>query len=98
MKSDRELYAVINPDGEISTTANNFVDCLKNLVERMNDDDMETCLDNGIAYYKIVKIRKRPFKILREVEVCIHDEIKRKECEANGSSEDHSCDNLFKEW
>lgn len=37
-------------------------------------------------------------KILREVEVVIHDEIKRKECEANGGTEDHSCDNLFEEW
>lgn len=98
MISDRELYAVINTSGEISTTANSFVDCLKNLVDRMNDDDMESSLDAGICFYKIVKIRKRPFKILREVQIEIHDEIKRKEADKNGSTEDHSCDNLFKEW
>ena len=96
--SDRELYALIDAHGEISTTANNFVDILKNLVDRMNDDDMESCLDAGICIYKIVKIRKRPFKILREVQVEIHDEIKRKEADKNASTEDHSCDNLFKEW
>ena len=96
--SDRELYALIDAHGEISTTANSFVDILKNLVDRMNDDDMESSLDAGICIYKIVKIRKRPFKILREVQVEIHDEIKRKEAEKNASTEDHSCDNLFKEW
>lgn len=96
--SDRELYALIDINGEISTTANSFVDILKNLVDRMNDDDMESSLDTGISIFKIVKIRKRPFKILREVQVEIHDEIKRKECEKNASTEDHSCDNLFKEW
>ena len=96
--SDRELYALIDAHGEISTTANSFVDILKNLVDRMNDDDMESCLDAGICIYKIVKIRKRPFKILREVQIEIHDEIKRKESEKNASTEDHSCDNLFKEW
>lgn len=96
--SDYELYALINPNGEIATTANKFVDVLKNLVERMNNDDMESSLDNGVCFYKIVKIRRRPFKILREVQIEIHDEIKRKECETNASTEDHSCDNLFKEW
>ena len=96
--SDREIYALINPNGEIATTANTFVDILKNLTDRMNDDDMESSLDAGICFYKIVKIRKRPFKILREVQIEIHDEIKRKEADKNGSTEDHSCDNLFKEW
>ena len=96
--SDRELYALIDINGEISTTANSFVDILKNMVDRMNDDDMESSLDTGIIIFKIVKIRKRPFKILREVQVEIHDEIKKKESERNASTEDHSCDNLFKEW
>ena len=96
--SDRELYALIDTHGEIATTAKTFVDILKNLTDRMNNDDMESSLDTGICIYKIVKIRKRPFKILREVQVEIHDEIKRKEADKNGSTEDHSCDNLFKEW
>lgn len=93
-----ELYCVIDNQGVITYTGDTFAECLKYVLDGMKESDFDFSFDHGVMVIKISKVRKRPFKILREVEIVIHDEIKRKECEANGSTEDHSCDNLFKEW
>lgn len=93
-----EKYIVIGHDGEITHSADTFTECLRYVIERMTEAEFNFIFDHGVMLIKISKVRKRPFKILREVEICIHDEIKRKECEANGNTENHSCDDLFKEW
>jgi len=93
-----EKYIVIGHDGEITHSGDTFTECLRYVLESMTESECDFAFDHGVMVIKISKVRKRPFKILREVEVCIHDEIKRKECETNASTEDHSCDNLFKEW
>lgn len=94
------VWLVTNLEGEVIYHGDTFIECFKRFVNSndMKESDYEKLFDRGIVAIKISKVRKRPFKILREVHITIHDEIKRKECEANGSSEDHSCDNLFKEW
>lgn len=93
-----EIYVVIGNGGEIDHTGDTFTECLRYVLEDMTESECNFAFDHGVMYIKISKVRKRPFKILRELEITIHDEIKRKECEANGSTEDHSCDNLFEEW
>ena len=94
------VWIVTNLRDEIIYQGETFTDCFKHIINSndMRDSDYEELFDRGVIAIKISKVRRRPFKILREVNITIHDEIKRKECEANGSSEDHSCDNLFKEW
>lgn len=93
-----EVWIVTGVDGVILYKGDTFVDCFHKAVDWMKEADFEKMFDSGIIAIKISKVRRRPFKILREVEIVIHDEIKRKECEANGSTEDHSCNNLFEEW
>lgn len=93
-----ERYCVIDNQGVITYTGDTFAECLKYVLDGMKESDFDFLFDHGVMVIKISKVRKRPFKILREVEIVIHDEIKRKECEANGSTEDHSCNNLFEEW
>lgn len=93
-----DLYCVIDNQGVITYTGDTFAECLKYVLDGMTESDFNFSFDHGVMVIKISKVRRRPFKILREVEIVIHDEIKRKECEANGSTEDHSCDNLFEEW
>lgn len=93
-----ELYCVIGSRGNIRHTGETFTECLKYVLDRTKESDFDFMFDHGVMEFKISKVRKRPFKILREVEITIHDEIKRKEWETNGSTEDHSCDNLFEEW
>lgn len=93
-----EVWVVTGRTGEILHKDDTFVECFNHVLNGMKEPDFEELFDRGIIAIKISKVRKRPFKILREVEVVIHDEIKRKECETNASTEDHSCDDLFKEW
>ena len=93
-----EKYVVLDASGRIVDSFDSFEDAFKFVTEITSDDFFEGCLDQGILCVTIMKVRKRPFKILREVKVTIHDEIKRKEAERHGSTKDHSCDNLFKEW
>ena len=93
-----EIWVVTGADGVVLYHGDSFVECFHKALDWMKESDFEEMFDRGIIAIKISKIRKRRFKILREVEIVIHDEIKRKECEANGSTEDHSCDNLFEEW
>ena len=93
-----EKYVVIGNSGEITHSGDTFAECLRYVLDGMKESDFEFSFDHGVMVIRISKVRKRPFKILREVEVVIHDEIKRKECETNASTEDHSCDDLFKEW
>ena len=93
-----EKYIVLDASGHIVDSFDSFEGAFKHVAELSSDDFFEGCLDQGILCVTIMKVRKRPFKILREVKITIHDEIKRKEVERDGSTEDHSCDNLFKEW
>lgn len=93
-----EKYIVIGNGGGIKYAGDTFAECLKHVIDGTKEDDFDFSFDHGVMVIKISKVRKRPFKILREVEITIHDEIKRKECETNGSTENHSCDNLFEEW
>lgn len=98
-----EVWVVTGRTGEILHKGDTFVECFNHFLKGMKDPDFEELFDRGIIAIKISKVRRRPFKILREVEITIHDEIKRdeikrKECETNASTEDHSCDDLFKEW
>lgn len=93
-----EVWIVTGRTGEILHKDDTFVGCFNKVLGAMKDPDFEELFDRGIIAIKISKVRKRPFKILREVEIVIHDEIKRKECETNASTENHSCDNLFEEW
>lgn len=93
-----EVWIVTGADGVILYKGDTFVECFHEALDWMKEADFEDMFDKGIIAIKISKVRRRPFKILREVEIVIHDEIKRKECETNASTEDHSCDNLFEEW
>lgn len=93
-----EKYIVLDASGAVVDSFDSYKDAFKLVTEIVSDDFFERCLDQGILCFTIMKVRKRPFKILREVKITIHDEIKRKEVERDGSTEDHSCDNLFKEW
>lgn len=94
-----EIYIVLDPSGRIVESFDGFKKAFLFVTKiTLHGDDIDSVLDEGILLYTIMKVRKRPFKILREVKITIHDEIKRKEVERDGSTEDHSCDNLFKEW
>lgn len=96
--SDIIKYVILDSKGEITYSADSFSECLKFL---MSDPDINECMefifDHGIFAAKIMKVQKRPFKILREIEIDIHDEMKRKEV-MNNDTKDHSCNDLFKEW
>ena len=94
----REVWIVTGCDGVILYKGDTFTDCFHKALDWMKESDFEEMFDKGVIAIKISKVIRRPFKILREVEITIHDEIKRKEIEKNASTEDHSCDNLFKEW
>ena len=93
-----ECWIVTGRTGEIAYKGDTFAECLKHVIDCTSESEFDFSFDHGVMTIKISKVRRRPFKILREVEITIHDEIKRKECETNASTEDHSCDNLFKEW
>lgn len=94
------VWLVTNIKDEVIFHGDTFIECFKHIIDSndMKESDYEELFDRGIITIKISKVRRRPFKILREVVLTIHDEIKRKECEDNGSSENHSCNDLFKEW
>lgn len=93
-----EKFVVLNASGRIGDSFDSFEGAFKHVAELSSDDFFEGCLDQGILCFTIMKVQRMPFKILREVKITIHDEIKRKGVERDGSTEDHSCDNLFKEW
>ena len=100
-----EKYIVLDGVGQVVESFDSFEDSFKFVTKMLSDGEdvkefipIEKLLNLGIICITIMKVRKRPFKILREVKITIHDEIKRKEVERHGSTEDHSCDNLFKEW
>ena len=92
-------YVVLDPSGRIVESFDDFKTAFLFVTKITLDvDDAEAVLDQGILLYTIMKVQRVPFTILREVKITIHDEIKRKEVERDGSTEDHSCDNLFEEW
>ena len=93
-----DVYIILDASGRVTDSFDSFEAAFKRCTEITGDDFFEGCLDHGVLCFTIMKVRKRPFKILREVKVTIHDEIKRKEVKRHGGTEDHSCDNLFKEW
>lgn len=93
-----ECWIVTGRKGEIAYKGDTFTECLKHVIDDTPESEFDFSFDHGVMLIKISKVRRRPFGIVRDVEVVIHDEIKRKECETNASTEDHSCDNLFKEW
>ena len=93
-----ECWIVTGSNGEIKYKGDTFAECLKHVIDGTSESEFDFSFDHGVMIIKISKVRRRPFGIVREVEITIHDEIKRKECETNASTEDHSCDNLFKEW
>ena len=93
-----DVYVILDASGSVIDSFDSFEAAFKHVTELTEDEFFESCLDQGILCITIMKVRKRPFKILREVKITIHDEIKRKEVESHGSTEDHSCDNLFEEW
>ncbi len=93
-----DTYVVLDASGRVIDSFDSFEAAFKHVTELSKDEFFEDCLDQGILCITIMKVRKRPFKILREVKITIHDEIKRKEVESHADTEDHSCDNLFEEW
>lgn len=100
-----EKFIVLDAKGRVIDSFDSFEDAFKHVTFSLCDGKgvdvfipVEDLLNNGVLCITIMKVRKRPFKILREVKITIHDEIKRKEVERDGSTEDHSCDNLFEEW
>ena len=93
-----EKFVFLDASGRIVDSFDSFEGAFKYVAELSSDDFFEDSLDQGILCGTIMKVRKRPFKIVREVKITIHDEIKRKEVESHGSTEDHSCDDLFEEW
>ncbi len=94
-----DTYVVLDGKGSVIDSFDSFENAFKYVTKVcLVGDDLETLLDQGILCITIMKVRKRPFKILREVKITIHDEIKRKEVESHADTEDHSCDNLFEEW
>lgn len=92
-------FVVLDPSGRIVESFDDFKTAFLFVTKiTLDGDDIDAVLDHGILLYTIMKVQRVPFKILREVKITIHDEIKRKEVKSHGSTEDHSCDNLFKEW
>lgn len=92
-------YVVLDPSGRIVESFDSFKTAFLFVTDiTLSGDDIEAVMDQGILLYTIMKVQRVPFKILREVKITIHDEIKRKEVKRHGSTEDHSCNDLFKEW
>lgn len=91
-------YIVLDPSGRVVDSYDSFKAAFLYVTKITFDENFEDALDQGILLFTIMKVQRVPFKIVREVKITIHDEIRRKEAERHGSTEDHSCDNLFKEW
>lgn len=92
-------YVVLDPSGRIVESFDDFKTAFLFVTKiTLDGDDIEDILDQGILLYTIMNVQRVPFKILREVKITIHDEIKRKEVNKHASTEDHSCIDLFKEW
>lgn len=92
-------YIVLDASGRVVNSFDDFKTAFLFVTKiTLDADDIDDILDQGILLYTIMKVQRVPFKIVREVKITIHDEIKRKEVENHGSTEDHSCDNLFEEW
>lgn len=94
-----EFYLLLDSHGAVKYKAESFTECMKQISavsDKEFDEHIDELLDAGVIRFTICKVRRRPFKILREIEIHIHDEIARKEV-SNGAKI-NSCDNLFKEW
>ena len=83
-----EIYVVLDAKGHVIDSFDSFEDAFKYVTFSFCDGKgidvfipIEDLLDQGVLCITIMKVRKRPFKILREVKITIHDEIKRKEVE-----------------
>lgn len=92
-------YIVLDPSGRVVESFDDFKTAFLFTTKiTLDGDNIDDILDQGILLYTIMKVQRVPFKIVREVKITIHDEIKRKEAKRHGSTEDHSCNNLFEEW
>lgn len=92
-------YVVLDPSGRIVKSFDDFKTAFLYVTKiTLDGDDIDDVLNQGILLYTIMKVQRVPFKILREVKITIHDEIRRKEVESHADTEDHSCNDLFKEW
>lgn len=96
-------YVVLDAQGQVNDSFDSFEEAFKYVTNIFFDDNVEIpsfeeLLDEGVMFFTIMKVQRLPFKILREVKITIHDEIRRKEGESHADTENHSCDNLFKEW
>ena len=92
-------YVVLDPSGRVVESFDDFKTAFLFVTKiTLHGDDIEDVLDQGILLYTIMKVQRVPFTILREVKITIHDEIRRKEAKRHGSTKDHSCNDLFKEW
>ncbi len=94
-----EKFVVLDPSGRITESFDDFKTAFLFVTKvTLHGDDIDAVLDQGILLYTIMKVQRVPFKILREVKITIHDEIKRKEVKSHASTKNHSCDDLFEEW
>lgn len=94
-----EFYLLLDSHGAVKYKSESFTDCMKHISavsDNTFDYHVDNFLDLGVIHYQICKVRRRPFKILREIEINIHDEIARKE--VNNGAKNNSCNDLFKEW
>ena len=92
-------YVVLDPSGRIVESFDDFKTAFLFVTKiTLDGDDIDDVLNQGLLLYTIMKVQRLPFKILREVKITIHDEIRRKEVESHADTENHSCDNLFEEW
>lgn len=99
MPVNEEFYLLLDQHGAVKYKSESFTECMKQISavsDKEFDDHVDELLDSGVIMFTICKVRRRPFKILREIEITIHDEIARKEV-SNGAK-NNSCDNLFEEW
>lgn len=90
-------YVVLDPEGIIAFIDPDFTECLKYLIKLDFFKDPDKYLNEGVACFKIAYIQKRPFKIIRDIQINIYDELRRKEV-MNRDTKDNTSDNLFEEW
>lgn len=94
-----EFYLLLDQHGAVKYKSESFTECMKHISavsDKTFDDHVDDLLDRGVICFQICKVRRWPFKISREIDITIHDEIARKEV-SNGAK-NNSCDDLFKEW